>query len=125
MHREAKAEMRVVIKFAPVEIIQSIKPALIKGISADMPSPAGVKAPVSVTPTVTSGSRHLLRKQPARFTQTGRVVSDECGVDEIGKFGLAGYRGGIDAAATQKFALLFCQDCQRLIFCVDANAKKE
>ncbi len=43
-------------RFAPVEMIQSTNPDSISGISAAMPSPAGVSAPVSVIPTVTSGS---------------------------------------------------------------------
>ena len=37
-------------------MIQSTKPASMSGISADMPSPAGVSAPVSVRPTVMSAS---------------------------------------------------------------------
>src|SRR6185369_904981 len=37
-------------------MIQSTKPALMSGMSAEMPRPAGVNAPVSERPTVTSGS---------------------------------------------------------------------
>src|ERR1044071_4501204 len=37
-------------------MIQSIKPALMSGLSAEIPKPAGVNAPVIETPTVTSGS---------------------------------------------------------------------
>ena len=37
-------------------MIQSTKPLSMSGMSAAMPSPAGVSAPVSVMPTVTSGS---------------------------------------------------------------------
>jgi hypothetical protein len=41
---------------APVEITQSTNPDSINGIRQLMPRPAGVMAPVSVMPTVTSGS---------------------------------------------------------------------
>jgi hypothetical protein len=40
----------------PVEMIQSTNPASMSGMSAAIPSPAGVSAPVSVMPMVTSGS---------------------------------------------------------------------
>jgi hypothetical protein len=49
-------------------MIQSTKPASMSGMSALMPSPQGVSAPVSVMPTVTSSSsmRSENSLQPSR-----------------------------------------------------------
>ena len=59
-------------EIAPVEIIQSTKPDFKSGIRQERPSPAGVRAPLSVSPTVTSGSsirstksRQLSRRRAA------------------------------------------------------------
>ena len=41
---------------APVETIQSMKPASSSGMIVDMPRPAGVIAPVRLIPTVTSSA---------------------------------------------------------------------
>src|SRR5690242_693727 len=52
---------------APVDTIQSMKPASSSGMIVDMPSPAGVIAPVRLIPTVTSSAsmRSLKRRQPS------------------------------------------------------------
>ncbi len=60
-----------------------------------MPSPAGVSAPVSVSPTVTSRLEHLLREELARLAQPRRVVGEEGAVDQVGD-GLACRRCGAD-----------------------------
>src|SRR5881628_3006469 len=63
-------------KFAPVETIQSMKPASRSGMMVDMPSPAGVIAPVRLIPTVTSSSsissayrRHASARRPALYAR--------------------------------------------------------
>ena len=59
-------------RFAPVETIQSMNPASIIGMMVDIPSPAGVIAPVRLMPTVTASSsincvksRHPSARRPA------------------------------------------------------------
>ena len=71
-----------------------------------MPSPAGVSAPVSVMPTVTSGSSIFFVNSCARLAQPRRVVREERVVDQIGDALLAVDATRIDALAAQKPALL-------------------
>src|SRR6266571_5463807 len=63
-------------RFAPVDTIQSMKPASMRGIMVDMPRPAGVIAPVRLIPTVTSSasinsvnSRHPSARRPALYAR--------------------------------------------------------
>ena len=83
-------------------MIQSTKPASISGISAAMPSPAGVSAPVIVRPTVTSGLEHLFGEELARLAQPRRVVGEERPVDQVGDRLLAVDRSRIDARAAKE-----------------------
>ncbi len=55
-------------RFAPVETIQSTKPASIRGTRQETPYPPGVRAPVSETATVVSGASILRanRRAPSR-----------------------------------------------------------
>ena len=56
-------------RFAPVETIQSMNPASMSGTRHDMPSPAGVRAPLRARPTVASGASILRVKSwhPSRI----------------------------------------------------------
>src|SRR5659263_647254 len=70
--------------FAPVETTQSTNPAFRSGTRHDTPSPAGVSAPVSDSPTVTSGfsirserSRAPSRSLPALYARNLLSISPE------------------------------------------------
>src|SRR5690348_15421514 len=67
---------------APVDTIQSTKPASTSGMIVDMPSPAGVIAPVRLIPTVTSSSsirsansRHPSASRPALYARNAWSTS--------------------------------------------------
>ena len=58
------------------------RPAM-SGMSALMPSPAGVSAPVTVSPTVTSGSSIFLVNRRHGLAQARGVVGEERAVDQL------------------------------------------
>src|SRR5687768_17047246 len=71
-------------RLAPVEMIQSTNPASMSGMIAAMPSPAGVSAPVSVSPMVTSASsilrvysRHASRRRAALYARKALSMSSD------------------------------------------------
>ena len=76
--------------------IQSMKPASTSGTRQEMPSPAGVRAPLSDRPTVVSSASILVGEQPARLAQPAGVVGEERLLDHLRQSGLARQRRRID-----------------------------
>ena len=86
--------------------IQSMKPASISGTRHDMPSPAGVSAPLSDRPTVASSASILRGEQPARLAQPAGVVGQERLVDQLRQRRLAGQRRRVDALVADLVQIL-------------------
>ena len=109
MHRQADAEVRIVIKICSRRNnpIDETRPD--QRDERGHSKSGGSKRARQRHAHGHIGFEHLFREEPAGFAQARRVVSHEGTVDQVNELCAAGDGRRIDAASTQEFTLLLCQ----------------